>query len=459
MAEVSLDSVIENINSVNVPLDLLAKSLDNVQLESSTGNLAVNQIKDLIEKQSNMSAKEQRESRKQIDGIAKLIRESSEIGDSDKERFRTILQQHDQRIKSDASLMGEVGSQISEKLTESVTNIGAVVAGVVSDSPILAMGVKFLGDSALKGVQTFKNFRKKKKEETELRERQRELFREQEKIDSEERRILREQISESDVQNRLNLTEEDIQKRAEESNRTREQIYNEEKDKIIEQSRIAKQRKDNAEAEEKRIKELREKVGLVETVSEQSEDANERVSSAVEEIIESPSQNQITGESVGEVPPTPDQISSSNEDRGVVINRIENPVEIDESTGRLIQPIIDFQPIVQGITEGLKDFLANPPSDEELNSIENERERNRSVQESLNVEKEQNNRLGDLIENTGNQDSEGGSVSKLKDTFMKGFASFAGLGRGMMAIPSMIGKIFNPITLKIAAVVAGIAML
>jgi hypothetical protein len=474
MAEVSLDSVVENINSINVPLDLLAKSLDDVQMESNTGDLAVNQIKDLIEKQSSMSAKEQRASRKQIDGIAKLIQDSSEIGDSDKQRFSTILQQHDQRIKSDASLMGEVGNQLSERLTESVTNIGAVVAGVVSDSPILALGVKFMGDSVLKGVQVFKNFRKKKKEEKEIRERQRELFKEQEKIDEEERRVLREQISESDVQNRLNLSEQDIQKRAEESNRTREQIYNEEKDRIIEQSKIAKQRKDNAEAEAKRIKELKEKVGLVDVETEQSENANERVSAAVEEIIQSPNEDQITGESGSDIPPNPNQIRSesvesiptpseetisSDNNQGIVVNRIENPVEVEESSDKMIQPIVDVRPLVQGISQAIKDFLDNPPDEEEMDSIENERERGRSEEESLKVEKEQNNRLGDLIENAGNQDSEGGSIGKLKDTFTKGFASFAGMGRGMMAIPSMIGKIFNPLTLKIAAVVAGIALM
>ena len=145
--EKSLADVADKISAGNMQIDLMAKSLDDVKMESSTGELAVKQIKDLMEKQSSMSAKEQRASRKQIDAIAKMIQDSSEIGDSDKQKFRMILQQHDERIKSDSSLMGQVGNQISERLVQSVTNIGATVGGVVSDSPLLAMGVKFLGDS------------------------------------------------------------------------------------------------------------------------------------------------------------------------------------------------------------------------------------------------------------------------------------------------------------------------
>ena len=188
MAEVSLDSVIGKITNATMPIGDLAKALEDVKLESKAGEEANRQLRDLIEKQSSMSAKERRASQKQLDDITKLIQNSSEIADSDKIKFQTLIKMHDQRIKSDSSLMKDVGSQLTEKITENVTNIGAVVSGVVSDSPLLAMGVKFLGDSVVKGVRSFRAFQKKNKEEKELRSRQTELFREQERIDEEERR-------------------------------------------------------------------------------------------------------------------------------------------------------------------------------------------------------------------------------------------------------------------------------
>ena len=159
MAEASLDSVIDKLESVNMDYRGLSESLDSASgaMESNTANEALRQVSDLISKQGDMEAKERRASRKEMANIAKLIEDSKEVGDSDKQRFQSLIQMHDQRVKSDSSLMNDVGSKITDTLTEGVTNISAVVAGVVSDSPILALGVKFLGDSVRKGVVAFRN--------------------------------------------------------------------------------------------------------------------------------------------------------------------------------------------------------------------------------------------------------------------------------------------------------------
>jgi hypothetical protein len=275
MSEATLDSVIDKLESVNIDYQGLSASLDAAsgEMESNTTAEAIRQLSELVKKQSDMSASDRRSSRKDMDNIGKLIESSAEVGDSDKDKFQSLIKMHDKRVRADSSLMNEVGSKITETLTEGVTNIGAVVAGVVSDSPLLALGIKFLGDGIKKNVITFNNFRKKKKEEASIREHQRELFREQERIDAEERKVLREQISESDVQKRLNITDEELSKRAEEESKTKEQIYNEQRDHIIEQSKIAKAQQENVAAEELRIRELKERVGL-----DLSPTNNERVS-------------------------------------------------------------------------------------------------------------------------------------------------------------------------------------
>ena len=133
MAEVSLDSVIDKLESVNMDYRGLSESLDSASgaLESNTANEALRQVSELISKQGDMEAKERRASRKEMANIAKLIEDSKEVGDSDKQRFQSLIQMHDQRVKSDSSLMNDVGSKITETLTEGVTNISAVVAGVV----------------------------------------------------------------------------------------------------------------------------------------------------------------------------------------------------------------------------------------------------------------------------------------------------------------------------------------
>ena len=487
MAEVSLDSVIDKLESVNMDYRGLTESLDSASgaLESNTANEALRQVSELISKQGDMEAKERRASRKEMANIAKLIEDSKEVGDSDKQRFQSLIQMHDQRVKSDSSLMNDVGSKITETLTEGVTNISAVVAGVVSDSPILAMGVKFLGDSVRKGVVAFRNFKKKKREEKTIREKQRELFREQERIDSEERRILREQISESDVQNKLNLSEEDIQKKAEEANKTREQIYNEERDRIIEQSRIAKEQRDNAQAEQARIQELRDRVGLDIESADQERVSPAGISSDSSEINQTvPNITQISGESAdttqiptiregaennvssvsdisretitgapGEQNNTIDtsQVSTIREGTD---NNVSSVSDISRETGPDFSGSVPVSsPFLQEIRD-LLEFLSSQQSQGELDAIESEREKRRSDQANLRVERNQSSLLEDSIDIAEDAREENKGVF---ESIAGGLGMFKGVLRFFTTIPKVLGMLFSPIALKIMAVGAGIA--
>tara|TARA_B100001093_G_scaffold492202_1_gene533079 strand:- start:1020 stop:3416 length:2397 start_codon:yes stop_codon:yes gene_type:complete len=521
MAEASLDSVIDKLESVNMDYRGLSESLDKAsgEMESNTTNEALRQVSELISKQGDMDAKERRASRKEMANIAKLIGDSKEVGDSDKQRFQSLIQMHDQRVKSDSSLMNDVGAKITDTLTEGVTNISAVVAGVVSDSPILALGVKFLGDSVRKGVVAFRNFRKKKRQEKEIREKQRELFREQERIDSEERRVLREQISESDVQNKLNLSEEDIQKKAEEANKTREQIYNEERDRIIEQSKIAKEQRENAQAEQKRIQELRDSVGLDLQPTDQ-----ERVSPITEIEGDSAEVNQITnqttpditqisGESTdttrisstregadnnvsnvsdtsretiagtpGEQNNTIDtsQVSTIREgadnisnvsdisretvagvpaEQSITRETIESssevpqitPVRTEESSGGSEVPV--SSPFLQEIRD-LLEYLGSQQSEGELSAIETQREKKRSDQANLRVERKQSSLLENSIESAEESREESRGAF---ESIAGGIGMFKGVLRFLMGIPRVLAMLFSPVALKIMAVGAGIA--
>ena len=449
MAEVSLDSVIDKLESVNMDYRGLSESLDGASgaLESNTANEALRQVSELISKQGDMEAKERRASRKEMANIAKLIEDSKEVGDSDKQRFQSLIQMHDQRVKSDSSLMNDVGTKITDTLTEGVTNISAVVAGVVSDSPILALGVKFLGDSVRKGVVAFRNFRKKKREEKTIREKQRELFREQERIDSEERRVLREQISESDVQNKLNLSEEDIQKKAEEANKTREQIYNEERDRIIEQSRIAKEQRDNAQAEQARIQELRDRVGLDIESADQ-----ERVSPAGIES-DSPEINQITGEA-GERTES-SLVSRVTEGGDKETTTSTNTIRETRSDSSESVPV--SSPFLQEIRD-LLEFLGSQQSQGELDAIESKREKKRSDKANLRVERNQSSLLEDSIDSAEAERAENRGAF---ETIASGIGMFKGVLRFLINLPKVLAMgfkaIFSPIGLKIMAVGAGIA--
>ena len=547
MAEATLDSVIDKLESVNMDYRGLSESLDKAsgEMESNTTNEALRQVSELISKQGDMDAKERRASRKEMANIAKLIQDSKEVGDSDKQRFQSLIQMHDQRVKSDSSLMNDVGTKITDTLTEGVTNISAVVAGVVSDSPILALGVKFLGDSVRKGVVAFRNFRKKKRQEKEIREKQRELFREQERIDSEERRVLREQISESDVQNKLNLSEEDIQKKAEEANKTREQIYNEERDRIIEQSKIAKEQRENAQAEQKRIQELRDSVGLdlqptdqervspiteiegdsaevnqitnqtapditqisgestdttrisstregadnnVSNVSNVSDTSREtitgapgeqsntidtsQVSTVRETITGAPGEqsNTIDTSQVSTIREGADNISNVSDissetvagapgEQSITTETIESssevpqitPVRTEDSSGDSEVPV--SSPFLQEIRD-LLEYLGSQQSEGELSAIETQREKKRSDQANLRVERKQSSLLEDSIESAeeSREESKGAFES-----IAGGIGMFKGVLRFLMGIPRVLAMLFSPVALKIMAVGAGIA--
>ena len=398
MAEASLDSVIDKLESVNMDYRGLSESLDRAsgEMESNTTNEALRQVSELISKQGDMDAKERRASRKEMANIAKLIQDSKEVGDSDKQRFQSLIQMHDQRVKSDSSLMNDVGTKITDTLTEGVTNISAVVAGVVSDSPILALGVKFLGDSVRKGVVAFRNFRKKKRQEKEIREKQRELFREQERIDSEERRVLREQISESDVQNKLNLSEEDIQRKAEEANKTREQIYNEERDRIIEQSKIAKEQRENAQAEQKRIQELKDSVGLDLQPTDQ-----ERVSPVTEIEGDSAEVNQITNQTAPDIT----QISGESTDTSQVSTIREGADNNVSNVSDISRETVAGVPAEQSITRETIESSSEVPQITPIRTEESSGDSEVPVSSPFLQE------IRDLLEYLGSQQSEGELLS------------------------------------------------
>ena len=400
--ENSLDQVIQNIQSFNDSA-VLAKKLEEVSenLESNTATSVLGEVSAIIKEQGNMSVAELKSTRDDLKLLKDKVRESDRISERDRENILSLISNQEAIIAENTTLSKKAAEFISENVKDKIPDIAGIAAGVVAESPALALGVKFVGDK----IQEAREKRKKEREEREARLQR---IAEQEAIQDEEMELLRNSITAQETLAKLNMTAEKAQETARQNNISYEEYINQLKDGLILDSKRKKTEANLAEQQAKQLSDIREKFG----VGENNDSGNDNTPPSPPSSP--PPSSPITP------PETPSsEVSSSDAISSQDTNKFAQRLEGIESQ------LTDGTPYLQSIRDFME-YMANPDT-VDSNDIENQRENRRIQQNSLKLQDDIVDELKtqtELLKNISKEAAEDGEGGGL----LGGLAGALGLG-------------------------------
>ena len=253
----TLDSVISNIQNFSGKSTKLSETLNQSAelLDTGTASTAVSQISELISQQSNMSVGELKRTRKDLSSFKGAISASDKITDKDRGNIISLLENQDKVLAESTTLSKKAAEFVQTKIKDNSIDMTAVVSGALSESPALAMGAMFVGNKIKEAIQAR---RERKTEQAERMER----IRQQEEIQEEEMSALRGVISNQETLEKMNMSQEEATQLAINAGKDYQEYVDELKNKLIVESKIAKQNQETAEEHEKAINSLRDKFGI-----------------------------------------------------------------------------------------------------------------------------------------------------------------------------------------------------
>lgn len=252
----TLDSVIENINSFN-NTGQLSQALESVSdsLETGTGVTALGEISQLIKIQGDMSVKELKRSREDLTSLKDKVLTSDRIAEKDRSNILTLIQNQEDVINQNTTLSKRAAEFVQENIKEKIPDIAGVAAGVLSESPAAALGVKFIGDK-------IQESRERKRKEREERAARLQRIADEEDRHNRELEVLRGQITNEETLSKVNMTQQEAADIAKQNGMDYQDYINDLKNQLIEQSKLQKQQRDVQEAKLKETEELKDKFGF-----------------------------------------------------------------------------------------------------------------------------------------------------------------------------------------------------
>lgn len=364
--ENSLDQVIQNIQSFNDSA-VLAKKLEEVSenLESNTAASVLGEVSGIIKEQGNMSVAELKSTRDDLKLLKDKVRESDRISERDRENILSLISNQEAIIAENTTLSKKAAEFISENVKDKIPDIAGIAAGVVAESPALALGVKFVGDK----IQEAREKRKKEREEREARLQR---IAEQEAIQDEEMELLRNSITAQETLAKLNMTAEKAQETARQNNISYEEYINQLKDGLILDSKRKKTEADIAAKQAKQLSDIRDKFGI----GKNDDGGNDNTPPSPPSSPVTPSETLSSPVTPSETPST--EVSSSDAISSQDTNKFAQRLEGIESQ------LTDGTPYLQSIRDFME-YMANPDT-VDSNDIENQRENRRLQQNSLNLQ-------------------------------------------------------------------------
>ena len=392
MAIQSLDNVIENLSSYNGGLNNLSGELEKLSgtLEGDTANVAFDEVSNLIKEQGKMSVKELKSSRSDLKSLKQKILDSDRISEKDRGNILSLLNNQENVVDQNATIMGRAKELIGKTISENSVDIASVASGVIADSPALMLATKFIGDK-------FNESREKKKQQRQEQIEREERITAAQQQQEQENSVLREQITNEQTLQKLNIERQEVVDKAKALGINEQDYIDRLKDQLIEQSKTEKLRRDNAEAEKKRIEELQEKFGI------------------------------DVAQPEAEVTPVDSPVESSAPEK------VEAKVEGVEDGGALHdltkEGLFENPPYLEQIRDLLK-FMIDEQANSDLAKIEADREAKRLAQRQL----KEIERQGDLLKEnntiTANQETGGGQgfMSDMFGDVIGGIAGALGIG-------------------------------
>jgi hypothetical protein len=395
----TLDSVIENINSFN-NTGQLSEALEGVSnsLETGTGVTALGEISELIKTQGNMSVKELKRSREDLVSLKDKVLASDRIAEKDRSNILTLIENQESVINQNTTLSKRAAEFVQENIKEKIPDIAGVAAGVLSESPAAALGVKFIGDKIQENRE-----RKRKEKEERLARLQR--ISDEEDRHNRELEVLRGQITNEETLSKVNMTQQEAADIAKQNGLDYQDYINELKNQLIEESLLAKQKQDVIESQNRETSDLKEKFGLDRNESDTSSESP--ISPGVQNTPTEPLNSLSDGDSSGE-------------------------------------------PYLEEIRDLLK-FMSNPDTVTPFD-IENSREQKRFNEKTAGIDKSSLEQLEEqtkLLEKISKINAENGAAAGGGDGILGGLGGAAGglLGGGLGAgrKGGRLGKIFSKV--------------
>jgi hypothetical protein len=248
----------ENTNNILSSLqERLLKIQDN--MDSDSGKFFLKELSDIIDKSDTKSQKGLNKLNNKLSNLNSSIDKSNSLNDSEKNIFKESISEQSEIVNNNTTLAAKIESIITNKKEEIANKgfntdlSGAVMA--VTGSPAFGLAAGFIQDKIQDRI-------KENVESEHERKEQESRIKQHEELKSKEFDFLRTQISEQDVKDKFNLTEDDILNKARENNTTYEEYLNTLKDSIIEQS--SQNKKTNEQNDEIRQEEdnIRKKYGM-----------------------------------------------------------------------------------------------------------------------------------------------------------------------------------------------------
>ena len=391
MAEATLDEVTEKISAYNGGFNNLSESIMSLSgtMESDSATVALEQVSELVKSQGDMSVKQLKSSRLDMAAMKQSILDSNRISEKDRGNLLTILSNQENIVESNTTIGKRASEMIQTTVKDNAVDIASVAAGVVGDSPAAMLGVKFLGDK-------FKEKREAKRQQVKEAADRADAIEAAGRKHDEELEVLRGSISNQDTIEKFNLTQDEVLTKAKEQGVSEQEYIDDLKNSLIEKSKVSKFERENIEAEESRISDMREAYGLGD--------------------IENVSPGVASGADTVEQTPQPLQQQTEV---------LKDATEFGLTDGST--------PYLKEIRDLLQ-FMKNQQANADLSQIEKDREAARLAKQRLKVEKSSNDLLkkNNKITKTAGDQAADGEDSMIGDIMgsVLGAVGLGGAGLG-----------------------------
>jgi hypothetical protein len=391
MAEATLDEVTEKISAYNGGFNNLSESIMSLSgtMESDSATVALEQVSELIKSQGDMSVKQLKSSRLDMASMKQSILDSNRISEKDRGNLLTILSNQENIVESNTTIGKRASEMIQTTVKDNAVDIASVAAGVVGDSPAAMLGVKFLGDK-------FKEKREAKRQQVKEAADRADAIEAAGRKHDEELEVLRGSISNQDAIEKFNLTQDEVLTKAKVQGVSEQEYIDDLKNSLIEKSKVSKFERENIEAEESRISDMREAYGLGD--------------------IENVSPGAASGADTVEQTPQPLQQQTEV---------LKDATEFGLTDGST--------PYLKEIRDLLQ-FMKNQQANADLSQIEKDREAARLAKQRLKVEKSSNDLLkkNNKITKTAGDQAADGEDSMIGDIMgsVLGAVGLGGVGLG-----------------------------
>jgi len=389
---------------------------ENISGDAGT-RAAFKQLQEIMSDRNDNSIESNKLAKQRLEFMENQIKNNRNLNDEDRGYFEQLIKQSKMSAEANLGLKNKASELASVGLEKGIDSIGGAIAGTLSSSPLLALGVNAIGAK----LGEMRQQRKQNKAESEQKAKQAEddALQEQREVD-----FLKNKIKNEDI---LADVEKEAAFNALETEEERAAFLDRQKEAFVRQKKSEKLKSDAAAASAKEEKDLRDKFGLDSVTSR----SNDNTGGSLDIERERESARIATRSAEGD------------EDGLISVDKIEK--KLDEIKNVLEYALIDNPPYLKHVQDGVGNLVEVAEDDSPSSlEIENKREESRHNKKLLKL-------LGAASGGSGLV----GEKSKEDSGFIgTALASIASIG-GMAAI----GKIIMKFLPKMAAILGGAGML